>query len=204
MSSKNFIVAVVSILVLGGVIGGAFVAGMTLGGRSDDEQPAGKTLTLPPPGGSAEAEDPASGAAPGDFQNLGQIITQIESGEMTEEQAAQMLQQAQIQAPGGMAPGGSAADVIMGGMMGGGLFGTVDSIEDGRMTIGTPQGPLGVTFGQETEITRTETVTLDPEDLTEGLQVQIIGEPNRKDGGMDASAILVIPEWAGPPGGFGQ
>ena len=193
MSNKSFMLTVVAVLILGGMVGGAFVAGLVVGGGSDEEE-APNVLTLPPPGGS-EASTTAPAAPPGDIQSLGQIIQRVQSGEMTQEEAAQLRQMFQgggFGGPGGRLGAGLAGDGV--------LSGTVESVEDGKIIINTPQGPLEASIGPETVIQRTEVSTLTADELSEG--VQVVGQPS-ETGVIDAASIFVVPEGAGGFGGFG-
>ena len=91
----------------------------------------------------------------------------------------------------------------MRGLAGGGvLSGTVESVEDGKIIVNTPQGPLEATIGPETVIQRTEVSVLSADELSEGVQVQIVGQPS-ETGVIDAASIFVVPEGAGGFGGFG-
>ena len=193
MSNKSFMLTVVAVLILGGMVGGAFVAGLVVGGGSDEEE-APNVLTLPPPEGSGNA--PTTGAPSGDIQSLGQIIQRVQSGEMTQEEAAQLRQMFQGGGFGG--PGGR----LGAGLAGGVLSGTVESVEDGKIIINTPQGPLEAFIGPETVIQRTEVSTLTADELGEGVQVQVVGQPS-ETGVIDAASIFVVPEGAGGFGGFG-
>ena len=194
MSNKGFMLTVVAVLILGGMVGGAFVAGLVVGGGSDEEE-APNVLTLPPPEGSGNA--PTTGAPSGDIQSLGQIIQRVQSGEMTQEEVAQLRQMFQGGGFGG--PGGRLGAGLAGG---GVLSGTVESVEDGKITINTPQGPLEASIGPETVIQRTEVSTLTADELSEGVQVQVVGQPSGM-GVIDAASIFVVPEGAGGFGGFG-
>ena len=195
MSNKGFMLTVVAVLILGGMVGGAFVAGLVVGGGSEEEETP-NVLTLPPPGGS-EASTTAPAAPPGDIQSLGEIIQRVQSGEMTQEEAAQLRQMFQGGGFGG--PGGRLGAGLAGG---GVLSGTVESVEDGKIIVNTPQGPLEATIGPETVIQRTEVSVLSADELSEGVQVQVVGQPSGT-GVIDAASIFVVPEGAGGFGGFG-
>ena len=71
------------------------------------------------------------------------------------------------------------------------LFGTVDSIGTDSLTINAQQGPLQVTVEAQTSFVFTSLGG--PEDLTEGMQVTVLG-PQGEDGVVDARAILVTLE----------
>ena len=195
MSNKSFMLVIVGVLVLGGMVGGAFIAGLVVGGGSDTEE-APNVLTLPPPGGSSPSAD-EPGDPPGDIQDLGQIFQRIQSGEMTQEEAAQLRQMFQ---GGGF---GGAGGRLAAGLAGGGaLAGTVESVEDGKIIVNTPQGPLEAVIGPLTVIQRTEVSILSVGELGQGLQVQVVGQPG-ESGVIDAASIFVMPEGAAGFGGFG-
>ena len=195
MSNKSFLLTVVAVLILGGMVGGAFVAGLVVGEGSEDQE-APSVLTLPPPGGS-EASTTEPAAPSGDIQSLGEIFQRIQSGEMTQEEAAQLRQMLQGGGFGG--PGGRLGAGLAGG---GVLSGTVESVEDGKIIVNTPQGPLEASIGPETVIQRTEVSILTADELSEGVQVQVVGQPS-ETGVIDAASIFVVPEGAGGFGGFG-
>ena len=195
MNGRGFLLIVVGGLVLGAMVGGAFVAGLIAGGGSDDEEAAPNVLTLPPPAGS-EPSTTEPAAPPEDIQNLGQIFQRIQSGEMTQEEAAQLRQMFQGGGFGGA--GGRPGAGLAGGVLGG----TVESVEDGKIVVNTPQGSLEVNIVPETVIQRTEVSTLTAGELREGLQVQIVGQPG-ETGAVDAASIFVVPEGAAGFGGRG-
>lgn len=195
MSNRGFLLIIVGVLVLGGLVGGAFVAGLVVGRGADDEE-VPQVLTLPAPAGS-EPSTTEPAAPPGDIQSLGEVFQRIQSGEITQEEAAQLRQMFQGGGFGG--PGGRPGAGLAGG---GVLAGTVESVEDGRIVINTPQGSLEVNVVPETVIQRTEVSILTAGELSEGTQVQIMGQPG-ETGAVDAASIFVVPEGAGAFGGFG-
>ena len=194
MNSRSFLLIVVGGLVLGAMVGGAFVAGLIVGGGSDDEE-APNVLTLPPPAGS-EPSTAEPAVPPGDIQSLGEVFQRIQSGEMTQEEAAQLRQMFQGGGFGGA--GGRPGAGLAGGVLGG----TVESVEDGKIFVNTPQGSLEVNIVSETVIQRTEVSVLTAGELSEGLQVQIVGQPG-ETGAVDAASIFVVPEGAAGFGGRG-
>ena len=196
MSSKSFMLALAVVLALGVAIGGAFVAGLVVGGSSDDTESTANVLTLPSPGGSGAASR-TYGASSGDMQSPGQILQRVESGEMSQEEV-RVLRRTLGEGFGG--PGAVGA----GGLTGRGvLIGTVESIGDGKITISTVQGPsVEANIVPETAILRPEVLTLTLDDLSEGLQVQVSGAPNEA-GVVEAMSIFVVPEGDGGFGGLG-
>ena len=196
MSSKSFVLVLVGVLVLGGTIGGSFVAGLVVGGGDSAEaEAAANVVTLPSPGGSG-ATAQTTEAPPVGSLSLAEIRQQVESGELTQDDVAQLRQQFQR---GGI---GGATGGFEGGLAGGALSGALESVEGDKITVNTAQGPLQVTIGPETVIQRTEVVTLTSDDLVEGIQVRVAGERNEV-GVVEAVSIFVVPEGDAAFGGFG-
>ncbi|MDA1349651.1 MAG: hypothetical protein O3A47_12425 [Chloroflexi bacterium] len=193
MSSKNFMLMIVGVLVLGGAIGGSFVGGMVVGGGdSSDAEAATNVVTLPSPGGrTATAAAEPSGGTP----SLADLRQQLQSGDLSQEEIAQLRQQLGA----GGAGGGFAGRV---GGAGAGLTGTVEAVDGDKITVNTAQGPLEVTIGANTVVQRTEIVVLTLDDLTEGLRITVGGERN-DSGVLEATTILVVPEGDAGFGGFG-
>lgn len=198
MSSKNFMLMVVAVLVLGGAIGGSFVGGMLVVGDSSDAEAATNVLTLPPPGGSTSQVTQAPlDSAP----SLAQLREQFQSGDLSQEDLARLRHQFGAGgAGGGFGGSGGFAGRFGGGS--GGLTGTVEAVEGDKITVNTTQGPLEVTIGPETVIQRTEVVTMTLNEVVEGLRIRVGGE--RNDAGvLEAASIFVVPEGDGGFGGGG-
>ena len=177
MNAKSFTLLLAAFLALGGGLGGAFVGGIALGKNQE--------------GASAQTNVPAQqSAVQSDAPSPDQLRQQIQSGELSQEEAAQLRQQFQNQDGLGAARQGFAA--------GDGLTGTIEKIEGNMVTVNTPQGSLQATIESDTIIQRTIEVTL--EDLVEGMRLTVIGERG-EDGTVEARTILVIPE--GEDGLFG-
>ena len=179
MNTKAFLVLLVAVLVLGGGIGGAFAGGMALG-KSQGEEDSQSTLPAP--------STPTSGQQFSDQSNqdqLSQLRQRFQSGQLSEQDRAQLLQQFQGQF--GQDFGGR-----------GGLTGTIEKIEGSTMTVNTPQGQLQATIAEETTIQRFAEGTL--ADLLTGVRVTVIGQRG-EDGTVEARSILIIP--VGEDGFFG-
>ena len=71
------------------------------------------------------------------------------------------------------------------------ITGTVDSIEEGRITIETEQGPLPVAINDDTIVRVTSQGAIG--DLETGMNVVIIGQPD-EDGQVVATSVSVVPE----------
>ena len=182
---KVFVTMVVVALVLGGALGGAFVFGVTFG-KSQQEEP-GPGIMLPTPTRAMDVQT-APGGPPAalDPQALAMLEERVASGEMSPEEAAQVLQ--------GMSAGGGLA--LQAGQPG--LVGTIEGIEGDIVTIITPYGPVAASVSAETAVHLTSAGTT--ADLEPGMTVTVDGQP-RGDGGFAATSVLVMPEDA--PGAFG-
>ena len=182
---KVFVTMVVIALVLGCALGGAFVFGVTFGKSRQEEPGPGTTLPTPTramdvrtaPGGPPAALDP---------QAIAMLEERVASGDMSPEEAAQVLQ--------GMSMGGGLA--LQAGQPE--LVGTIENIEGDVVTIMTPYGPITASVSAETAVHLTSEGTT--ADLEPGMTVTIDGQP-RGDGGFAVTSVLVMPE--GAPGAFG-
>ncbi len=96
----------------------------------------------------------------------------------------------QLQGRGQLSGGGFGGDNLRGNDFGPGLTGTIDALDGNVITVDTPQGPLQATTTDETAIQLFSEGSL--ADLLEGLRATVIG--HRKDGAVEASAILLLPE----------
>lgn len=179
----------VGVLVFGGMVGGAFIAGLIVNGGSGDEG-APSVVTLPTPESLAAEPNLRNGAAssvltrptPGADENISdELIRQIEA-------AFQGAGDIKIQTLGAEDVGG-----VAGTGRGKGFAGTVQQVQDGRITINTPYGPLEAAIGPETLIQRTEVSIVTADELSEGLEVQIVGQPNEV-GFLEATEISVLPQ----------
>ena len=188
MSTKGFMALIAGALLFGGSIGGAFFGGLALG-KSDEAE-------------AVEAA-PTQSAATGQL-SLAQLQEQLGSGQLTQEDLAQLRQQfgGQTRQGGtGSFRGGFGGGGFAGGFAGAGLTGAIESIQDGTLTVNTAQGPLQASIGPDTVIRTLAEIS--PDDLTTGMQVTITGERG-EDGIIRAVSITLVPEGeAFPLGGFG-
>ena len=184
MNTKAFVILLVGVLVLGGALGGAFIGGMAVGGSQETEAAEG-SLTTPLTTDLDQQTSRETGQ-----QTMDDLRARFQSGDVSEEDMAQLRQQ--FQGQGGMGPGGA-------GFAGRtGLTGDIESIEGNTVTVNTPQGPLQATIGGETIIQRYTESTLD--DLAVGMNVTVTGALS-EEGIVEAISITVVPE--GQVGVFG-
>ena len=210
MNSKAFVLLLVTVLVLGAGLGGAFAGGLALGKSQDDE---GIPSTVVPSASSVAPGDQEAAGQPDqiDQPDLSDLRQRFQSGEITQEELAELREQFQGQAggfgggqgfggAGGQRFGGAGGQGFGGG---GGLVGTVESLDGNMLTVNTPQGPLLAALGEETLIQMFAEGSLS--DLSVGTRVTVTGQRG-EDGSVEAVSILIIPEGAGgfPAGGFGS
>ena len=166
---------VIGVLVLGAVIGGSFLGGLAMG--KGQEAVAASSIVQPPqPAGQADGE------------TVGQLREQLQSGQLSQQELAQLRQQFQ----GQFAAGGEsriAGGTGFGGR--GGLTGTIEEIDGSTVTVNTDQGPLRATVGADTTIHMFAVGAL--EDLLEGMRVTVVGE-RTEEGTVEATTFLVLPE----------
>ena len=136
--------------------------------------------------------------ASSDVAGVGFDMSQMESGqfprgqfdpnEMTEEQLQQM--QERFAGQGGGRQGGAGQDAAGGPeLFGGGNMGTIESIENGVITVRTDDAAIQVVTTDTTLIEKLMSVTVD--DLQVGEQVAVSGSEN-DDGTTTARSIRVM------------
>ena len=175
MSTKTFMSLVVGVLALGAVTGGSFLGGLAIG-KGQEVEAASRIAPAPQPSGQADGE------------TVGLLREQLQSGQLSQEELAQLRQQFQGQvAAGGESrlPGGTS----FGGR--GGLTGTIERIDGSTVTVNTDQGLLQATVGADTTIQMFAVGSL--EELQEGMRVTVVGE-RTQEGTVEATTILMIPE----------
>ena len=182
MSNKGFITILLAVLVVGSSIGGAFFGGLTIGKGQAEETSVASLATLQPSSPVGQTQPATQG------QTLEQLRAQIQSGQVSPEEQAQLRQQFQ----GGFGGGGQA-----GGLGGrGGITGTVETIDGNKITLSTQQGTLEATLREDIVVRITSEVLLS--DLTAGMRVTVSGERG-EDGIFETGAITVIPEGSEEP-----
>lgn len=183
MGTKPFITLIVAVLVLGGSIGGAFAAGISVG-SSQDNATTGTVSSLSPTTSEGQASTPAGQFDPATIQQ------QLQSGELDQDDLEQLRQQ--FLGQGGARGEGFGGFGGGGGFAGGGrLTGTIESIDDGTVIINTPQGPLQATVVDDTTIRMTVEGVIT--DLQVGTSVSVLGERS-EDGTVEATSIIITPE----------
>ena len=188
MTTKAFFVLIAAVVLLGGSIGGAFAGGLALGKRQDNGSASTPVTTTP--SDQQETAFPLFGAG-----DLSEFQERIQSGEVTQEELADLRQQFQAGGGGGFRGGGAFGG--QGVVGGGGFTGTLEEIDGSTLVVSTIRGPLEVNIGSDTIIQTFAEGKL--EDLVLGLTVTVTSQPS--DGGIpDAISIVINP--AGVTGGF--
>ena len=191
MSTKVFISLVVGVLVLGAAIGGSFLGGLAIGKNQEAEAAAAIAPVPQAPTLAAQPSEETAG------QNFAQLRERLQSGDLSDEELAELRQQFQDGGAGGFG-GGRPRGGFGGGGGQGGLTGTIESIDGTTVTLNTSEGTLRVAITDETTIQKTVQVTAG--DLVEGERLTVVGTPG-EDGIVEATFMIVVPE--GQAGGFG-
>ena len=213
--SKPFLAMLIVALVLGVALGGSFVGGVVLGrSQAGDADRANRPEQLSPSTGRQFAGQPGDGGTGQAWQGFdppGQQRPQsgpgtaqrsqgnaddgagkpnpsdTDGGTDTGTDGANPGSQdgGQVQGASGPSGRGSAG--------GGGIGGTVESVDGERLTITTPQGPVNVVAGAEARIVSFSEAVL--QDLSPGAQVRVLG-PAGADGHVQAESILIVTDEA--------
>ena len=193
MDTKGFISLLVGVLVIGVAVGGSFLGGLAIG-KGQEVEAASSFAPVPQPPSAAPQ---VSGQTDG--QTQGTLRRQLQAGDLSQEELAQLREQFGGQFGGGGTSGGaSAGGAGFGGR--GGLVGTIEEVEGNTVTVSTSQGSLLATIGDETTIQKTIEVSIG--ELVEGVRVTVTGARG-KDGAVNATTIFVIPEGQDGFGGGG-
>ena len=190
---KGFTMMLVGMVVLGVALGGAFLGGWAVGGASEAEA-AAPTASLQAPSLGGQ------GAATAGGSSLEQLRSQIQSGDLSPEDLAQLRQQFRGQFGGAGGTEGRTGGGARGFAAGGGLLGTIESIDGNVVTLNTAQGTLHVTISPDTTIQVTTEVAVT--NLSNGMTLTMTGE-RAEDGTFAAATIFGLPEGAQGFGGFG-
>ena len=228
--TKSFFLFLTLFVALGISIGGAFAGGVAFGRSQDNEAGSGAPTSSSAanfggnfgqrfPGGAAQGTDGGAGLP----ENLAQLRQRIQSGDVSPEEMAQLRQRIQSgvvdpenlaqlreqfssgevspedlsqlrQQFGGRFGGGPGQG------FGGGVTGTVQTVDGNQITIETADGPKTVTIGQDTVIQKSTTGTL--EDLQQGVRIAAFGTPEDEEV-KEARFVVLIPEDGGGPFGEG-
>lgn len=201
MSTKGFLLLMVTVVVIGGAIGGAFSGGLALGRSQNDDADHATALLQRFGGGQASPGGATSGGfAGGGFAGGGAPGGATSNGQGTS--SAGETETGQTAPPGFGGRGGGFGGL---GGAGGGfspniLDGTVGAVDGNILTITTDAGETLVTLGDDSTIQNFATGAA--EDLSNGDPVMVIGTGDP----VDAALVIVNPPDGGGlfgGGGFG-
>ena len=222
--TKSFLLFLALFVALGTSIGGSFAGGVAFG-RSQDNEASTSAPNLASSGnlGQQLPGGAAQGFSAGDSrpEDLAQLRQRVQSGYFSLEELAQLRQRfqsgdvnpedlAQLRErtgsgdanPEDLAQNRQQFEGRFGGGpgagFGGGVTGTVDTVDGNLVTVDTADGPKIVIIGQETVIQKSTTGTLD--DLQQGVRVAVFGSTEDEEG-AEARFVVLIPEGAGGPFG---
>ena len=149
------------------------------------------TPRLEPQASQDEAESETTEVAPMTEEELQQLRARLRSGDLSAEERQELIQQ--LQAQFGAGPGGGR----LGGGGGSQVVGSIESVSGNTITIATELASVSAVVGEATNIRITS--VLDPEALTDGVQVRVISE--RVGGSTLARVITVLADGQGRFGG---
>lgn len=201
MNNKFFMGLVGAVLLAALGVGVAFAGGVAYERSGEDTSPVVVTAPdLPSPSG-AQAQ-----AVGGQFnpEAIADLRARLQSGNATPEDFQQLRQQFAGQSGGFGGGGGAGGNLRFGG---GGLNGSIESIEGDTITINTAQGPVQVMLNVDTTINNI--VEVDASALTVETRISANGQRNEA-GVMEATTITITPEGFAPGvgggfrGGFGR
>ena len=224
--TRSFMLFLALFVALGISIGGSFAGGVAFG-RSQDNEASPSTATFSSTGnfGQQSSGQASQGFSAGEGlpENLAQLRQRIQSGDVNPEDLAQLRERfqsgdvnpedlAQIRERFGS--GDASTEELaqprqqFGGRFGGGpgqgfgggITGTVETVDGNQVTVETADGPRIVTIGLETVIQKSTTGTL--EDLQQGVRIAAFGSPGDEEG-VEARFVVLLPEGGGGPFGDG-
>jgi hypothetical protein len=108
------------------------------------------------------------------------------------------FERARGQFPNGQLPSGAAGFSGAGGQANGqftdrrgGITGQVKTIEGNVLTISTAEDVTTINLSDDTQIQKTEMVTLSTSDLQPGMRVMIVGQKD-SNGNVSASQVMIL------------
>ena len=196
MSTKGFLLLMITVIVIGGSIGGAFAGGLALG-RSQNGDAAPEAAVFQQRFGGGQS---SSAGRPGDGLTGGGFSAGQPGGATSDGPGAISNGEAQTRgdAPTGFGGGGfgDRGGFGDGASAAGLLNGTIGAVDGNVLTITTDSGESQVTLGDDSTIQRYETGTA--EKLSSGDLVLVIATGDIESGDpVDVASVIVNP----PEGG---
>ena len=197
MTTKAFSILLLTTLVLGVALGGAFAGGYALGKSGEAAQPPESQSLRPPTGGQAAGQG-AGRARAGQAQNENGDVAiprsgaAPEQGETVDSSAGRPAGRQGAGGPAGAAGSSTGEGQDAGGVQG--LFGTISSLQGNLVTLESPRGQAQATISETTAIQKR--VISSVEDLSVGATVQVTGRPG-EDGQIQARSVTMAPSGDG-------
>ena len=197
MTTKAFSILLLTTLVLGVALGGAFAGGYALGKSGEAAQPPESQSLRPPTGGQA-AGQAAGRARAGQAQNESGDVAIPRSGAAPEQ--GETVDSSAGRPAGPQGAGGSAGAAGSSASEGQDegrvqrLFGTISSLQGNLVTLESPRGQARATISDTTAIQKR--VMSSVEDLSVGATVQVTGRPG-EDGQIQARSVTLAPSGDG-------
>ena len=197
MTTKAFSILLLTTLVLGVALGGAFAGGYALGKSGQAAQPPESQSLRPPTGGQAAGQG-AGRTRAGQAQNESGDVAIPRSGAAPEQ--GETVDSSAGRPAGRQGAGGSAGAADSSASEGQdegrvqGLFGTISSLQGNLVTLESPRGQAQATISDTTAIQ--ERVMGSLEDLSVGATVQVTGRPG-EDGQIQARSVTLAPSGDG-------
>ena len=176
MAMTRFGLVLLGVLLLGALLGSAFLLGLSVGNDKLDE--------IQTPTRFSEASSTTSDSMTSVSEEQLEIIRQ-RFPNITEEQ----IDNFRDRFTGQMAQGDPGQ-----GFRPDGISGKIEGIQDRIISLTTSQGQLEIVTNSDTKIQRLSEITLD--NLESGLNITIIGL-RQESGQIEASTILVTPDGTG-------
>ena len=197
MTTKAFSILLLTTLVLGVALGGAFAGGYALGKSGEAAQPPESQSLRPPTAGQA-AGQAAGRARAGQAQNENGDVAIPRSGAAPEQGETVDSSAGRPAGPQGAsgsagAAGGSASEGQDEGRVQR-LFGTISSLQDNLVALESPRGQARATISETTAIQKR--VMSSVEDLSVNATVQVTGRPG-EDGQIQARSVTLAPSGDG-------
>ena len=193
MTTKAFSILLLTTLVLGVALGGAFAGGFALGRSGEAVQPPESQSLRPPTGGQAAAQA-AGRARAGQAQSESGAVVGPRSGAAPEQGVPA---DASAGRPAGRQGADGSAVAADGsakrGQDAGGvqeLFGAISSLQGDLVTLESPRGQGQATISETTVIQKRVMASVD--DLSVGATVQVSGRPG-EDGQIQARSLTLEP-----------
>ena len=193
MTTKALSILLLTTLVLGVALGGAFAGGYALGKSGEAVQPPESQSLRPPTGGQAAGRTRA-----GQAQNESGDVAIPRSGAAPEQGETVDSSAGRPAGPQGAGGSAGAADSSASEGQDEGrvqrLFGTISSLQDNLVALESPRGQARATISETTAIQKR--VMSSVEDLSVDATVQVTGRPG-EDGQIQARSVTLAPSGDG-------